>query len=103
MGPLLDSKGYGIAMRKGECAVNRVLVSPCAATASALTLSPVPDSEYRQALNLALLNLQEAGVLREMKNTWWNEKHGGGACKVRLSCQTASSNSVDPRLVTIHR
>lgn len=40
------------------------------------------DSEYRQALNLALLNLQESGVLREMKHKWWKEKHGGGACKV---------------------
>lgn len=40
------------------------------------------DSEYRQALNLALLKLQESGVLREMKRKWWKEKHGGGACKV---------------------
>ncbi|CAH0720303.1 unnamed protein product, partial [Brenthis ino] len=55
VGDLLDSKGYGIAMKKG--------------------------SEYRQALNLALLNLQEAGVLREMKHRWWKEMHGGGACQ----------------------
>ncbi|XP_072932394.1 glutamate receptor ionotropic, kainate 2-like [Epargyreus clarus] len=55
VGELLDSKGYGIAMKKG--------------------------SQYRQALNLALLNLQEEGVLREMKNRWWNEANGGGACK----------------------
>lgn len=40
------------------------------------------DSEYRQALNLAFLNLQESGVIREMKHKWWKEKHGGGACKV---------------------
>ena len=34
-------------------------------------------------MNLGLLNLQEAGVLREMQHTWWIEKHGGGACNVR--------------------
>ncbi|CAH2085118.1 unnamed protein product [Euphydryas editha] len=55
VGDLLDSKGYGIAMKK--------------------------NSEYRQALNLALLNLQETGVLREMKYRWWKEMHGGGACQ----------------------
>ncbi|XP_035449990.2 glutamate receptor ionotropic, kainate 2 isoform X1 [Spodoptera frugiperda] len=56
VGSLLDSKGYGIAMKK--------------------------NSKFRQALNLGLLNLQEAGTLREMQNIWWKEKHGGGACKV---------------------
>ncbi|XP_026736704.1 probable glutamate receptor, partial [Trichoplusia ni] len=55
VGSLLDSKGYGIAMKK--------------------------DSQFRQALNLGLLNLQEAGALRDMQQTWWKEKHGGGACK----------------------
>ncbi|CAG9788011.1 unnamed protein product [Diatraea saccharalis] len=55
VGEPLDSKGYGIAMKK--------------------------NSTYRHEMNLALLNLQEAGVLREMKRKWWNEKHGGGACK----------------------
>lgn len=54
VGGLLDNKGYGIAMTK--------------------------NSTYRQALNLALLNLQERGVLREMKHIWWKEKHGGGSC-----------------------
>ncbi|XP_022124667.2 glutamate receptor ionotropic, kainate 2 [Pieris rapae] len=55
VGEQLDSKGYGIAMKK--------------------------NSPYRHSLNLALLNLQESGVLREMKYRWWNEKHGGGACQ----------------------
>ncbi|XP_063826529.1 glutamate receptor ionotropic, kainate 2-like [Ostrinia nubilalis] len=54
IGDLLDSKGYGIAMKK--------------------------NSAYRNSMNLALLNLQEAGVLREMKHKWWKEMHGGGAC-----------------------
>ncbi|CAB3254202.1 unnamed protein product [Arctia plantaginis] len=55
VGGLLDSKGYGIAMKK--------------------------NSPYRQSLNLGLLKLQESGTLREMQHTWWKEKHGGGACK----------------------
>lgn len=50
-----------------------------------------PDSEYRQAMNLALLNLQETGVLREMKYRWWKEMHGGGACQVRA--RDARSNT----------
>ncbi|GBP47226.1 Glutamate receptor ionotropic, kainate 3 [Eumeta japonica] len=54
IGGQLDSKGYGIAMKK--------------------------NSTCRQELNLALLNLQENGDLREMKNKWWNERHGGGSC-----------------------
>ncbi|KAL0879832.1 hypothetical protein ABMA27_002372 [Loxostege sticticalis] len=54
VGDLLDSKGYGIAMKK--------------------------NSQYRNSMNLALLNLQEGGVLREMKHKWWKEMHGGGAC-----------------------
>lgn len=51
-----------------------------------------PDSTFRNAMNLALLNLQEAGELREMKLSWWKQRHGGGACKVshtqhtRLAC-----------------
>ncbi|KAJ8716388.1 hypothetical protein PYW07_003015 [Mythimna separata] len=56
VGALLDSKGYGIAMKK--------------------------NSKFRQAMNLGLLNLQERGTLSEMQYTWWKEKHGGGACKV---------------------
>nr|XP_013189500.1 unnamed protein product [Amyelois transitella] len=56
VGNLLDSKGYGLAMKK--------------------------NSPYRQELNLALLRFQEAGILREMKHKWWKEMHGGGACDV---------------------
>ncbi|RVE41858.1 hypothetical protein evm_013502 [Chilo suppressalis] len=56
VGENLDSKGYGIAMKK--------------------------NSTYRHAMNLAMLNLQEKGVLRDMKHEWWTQKHGGGACQV---------------------
>lgn len=50
----------------------------------------VADSKFRQAMNLGLLNLQEAGALRVMQKTWWKEKHGGGACKVLLRLALAS-------------
>ncbi|XP_034829420.2 glutamate receptor ionotropic, kainate 3-like [Maniola hyperantus] len=55
VGDPLDSKGYGIAMKK--------------------------NSTYRHALNLALLGLQEQGKLGDMKRRWWKERHGGGACQ----------------------
>lgn len=58
IGGLLDSKGYGIALQKN----------------SNLSL------EYRAKLSEAILSLQESGVLHILKNRWWREKRGGGAC-----------------------
>ncbi|KAH8323007.1 hypothetical protein KR074_002938, partial [Drosophila pseudoananassae] len=54
VGPLLDEKGYGIAMRK--------------------------NWPYRDTLSQAVLEMQEQGVLTKMKTKWWKEKRGGGAC-----------------------
>lgn len=54
VGDLLDSKGYGIAMRK--------------------------NSSYRNQLSAAVLKLQESGKLAKMKNRWWKEERGGGKC-----------------------
>lgn len=54
VGGLLDSKGYGIAMKK--------------------------NSPYRQPMSESILQLQEEGKLTVMKNKWWKEKRGGGAC-----------------------
>ena len=45
VGGLLDNKGYGIAMKK--------------------------DSNMRQNIDIALLQLQESGVLQTLKNRWW--------------------------------
>lgn len=54
VGELLDSKGYGIAMRK--------------------------DSPYRNQLSAAVLKLQESGKLAKMKTRWWKEEREGGKC-----------------------
>ncbi|KAI1298750.1 Glutamate receptor ionotropic, kainate 2 [Halotydeus destructor] len=54
IGSLLDSKGYGIATRK--------------------------DSPYRTPLSQAILQLQESGMLHSLKDRWWKQKRGGGAC-----------------------
>ena len=56
VGDLLDSKGYGIAMRK--------------------------NSTYRNQLSTAVLKLQESGMLNKMKTKWWKEERGGGSCLV---------------------
>ncbi|XP_057319643.1 glutamate receptor ionotropic, kainate 2-like [Microplitis mediator] len=45
VGSLLDNKGYGIALP--------------------------PNSPYRTQLSLAILQLQEKGILRELKTKWW--------------------------------
>lgn len=54
IGGLLDSKSYGIATRK--------------------------DSPYRTPLSQAILQLQESGMLHTLKDRWWKQKRGGGAC-----------------------
>jgi len=54
IGSLLDSKNYGIATRK--------------------------DSPYRTPLSQAILQLQESGMLHTLKDRWWKQKRGGGAC-----------------------
>lgn len=54
IGGLLDSKNYGIATRK--------------------------DSPYRTPLSQAILQLQESGMLHTLKDRWWKQKRGGGAC-----------------------
>jgi ionotropic glutamate receptor len=56
IGGLIDSKGYGIAMR--------------------------PGSPYLTELSQAVLKMQETNRLLILKNKWWREKRGGGLCKV---------------------
>nr|AQN78518.1 ionotropic receptor 12 [Meteorus pulchricornis] len=51
---LLDSKGYGIAMRK--------------------------NFPHRNKLNTAVLQMQESGQITDLKKKWWREKRGGGHC-----------------------
>ena len=58
VGGMIDSKGYGIAMR--------------------------PGSPYRAAISQAVLKLQDTNRLLILKSRWWKEKRGGGACKVSL-------------------
>lgn len=58
VGGLLDDKGYGIAMPK--------------------------NSTYRDDFSTAVLKLQESGKLQKMKDKWWKEKRGGGACEVHI-------------------
>jgi len=68
IGGMLDSKGYGIAVR--------------------------PGSPYRAALSQAILKLQETNRLLILKNRWWKEKRGGGACKDEGSSSSTKANSL---------
>ncbi|XP_025016477.1 glutamate receptor ionotropic, kainate 2 isoform X1 [Tetranychus urticae] len=54
IGGLLDNKGYGIATRR--------------------------NSPYSRLLSQGILQLQERGVLHTLKDRWWKQKRGGGAC-----------------------
>ncbi|GFU11750.1 glutamate receptor ionotropic, kainate 2 [Nephila pilipes] len=59
IGGLLDSKGYGIATKKGE-------------------------RELSSWLSSGILKLQEQGVLHKLKSRWWKQK-GGGKCTDKQS------------------
>ncbi|XP_004708789.1 glutamate receptor 2 isoform X5 [Echinops telfairi] len=69
VGGNLDSKGYGIATPKG--------------------------SSLRNAVNLAVLKLNEQGVLDKLKNKWWYDKgecgSGGGDSKEKTSALSLSN------------
>ncbi|XP_046977860.1 glutamate receptor ionotropic, kainate 3-like [Vanessa cardui] len=54
VGGLLDSKSYGIGMKKG--------------------------SPYKKYIDEALLKLKESGEIKKLKDLWWKEKMGGGKC-----------------------
>uniref|UniRef100_A0A668AMY1 Glutamate receptor n=1 Tax=Myripristis murdjan TaxID=586833 RepID=A0A668AMY1_9TELE len=70
VGGNLDSKGYGIATPKG--------------------------SQLRNAVNLAVLKLNEQGLLDKLKNKWWYDKgecgSGGGDSKDKSSQALSLSN-----------
>merc|ERR1719206_1289025 len=57
VGGLLDSKGYGLATRKG--------------------------TPYKELLDNAILQLLEGGTLHRLKVRWWKQKRGGGACDAK--------------------
>uniref|UniRef100_A0A2K6FAB8 Glutamate receptor n=1 Tax=Propithecus coquereli TaxID=379532 RepID=A0A2K6FAB8_PROCO len=69
VGGNLDSKGYGIATPKG--------------------------SSLRNAVNLAVLKLNEQGLLDKLKNKWWYDKgecgSGGGDSKEKTSALSLSN------------
>uniref|UniRef100_H9FTC6 Glutamate receptor n=2 Tax=Macaca mulatta TaxID=9544 RepID=H9FTC6_MACMU len=69
VGGNLDSKGYGIATPKG--------------------------SSLRNAVNLAVLKLNEQGLLDKLKNKWWYDKgecgSGGGDSKDKTSALSLSN------------
>jgi hypothetical protein len=43
------------------------------------------DASFRNVLSANILRLQEKGRLTALKNKWWKEKRGGGACQVSIS------------------
>lgn len=60
IGGLLDSKGYGIAVKKG-------------------------NHKLRNWLSGGILQLQEEGRLHTFKEKWWKQKKGGGKCSAGKS------------------
>ncbi|KAK0092608.1 hypothetical protein PV326_001041 [Microctonus aethiopoides] len=69
IGGLLDSKGYGIAMRK--------------------------HFPYRNKLNTAVLQMQESGQISDLRKKWWREKRGGGKCEASGKGSAAEKLTLD--------
>ncbi|KAK2083788.1 hypothetical protein P7K49_039024 [Saguinus oedipus] len=80
VGGNLDSKGYGVATPKG--------------------------SALRNAVNLAVLKLNEQGLLDKLKNKWWYDKgecgSGGGDSKVSLNVTTTGTPTNRIALSVLH-
>ena len=91
VGDLLDAKGYGIAMRKSRYFQIKIIFH-----LFYNKFDIFQDSSYRQPLSEAVLKLQEQGKLTQMKNKWWKEKRGGGACAVSISITSISIISPFP-------
>ncbi|TRZ02086.1 hypothetical protein DNTS_016501 [Danionella cerebrum] len=74
VGGNLDSKGYGVATPKG--------------------------SALRSAVNLAVLKLNEQGLLDKLKNKWWYDKgecgSGGGDSKIGHPCSAYREGKAAP-------
>lgn len=56
-----------------------------------------PDSPYRTPISGAILQLQEKGVLQDLKKKWWQER-GGGKC---ASTDTEATNSSELGLANV--
>ncbi|XP_011304726.1 glutamate receptor ionotropic, kainate 2-like isoform X2 [Fopius arisanus] len=69
IGDPLDTKGYGIAMKKGF--------------------------KDRDKLNTAVLQMQESGLLAQLKDKWWKEKRGGGKCTAETSSSSPAELTLD--------
>ena len=81
VGGMLDSKGYGIAVKSGQFIFFSFLLQNWIAIKSHRWIG----SPYRAPLSQAILKLHETNRLLILKNRWWKEKRGGGACKVNHS------------------
>lgn len=83
VGGLLDSKGYGIAMKKSMYKYYQIKSKEFALTSIKIIITTlILDSPYRQPMSESILQLQEQGKITRMKDKWWKEKRGGGACAV---------------------
>lgn len=89
VGNLLDSKGYGIAMRQSKH--NHLPLQDGQSSLTIFGLSQI-DSPYRTAISGTVLKLQEEGKLHILKTRWWKEKRGGGSCRVCFSADTFINN-----------
>lgn len=66
VGNNLDSKGYGVATPIGSDLKYVFYSIPYSFNTN--------DSQNREAINLAILQLREEGYLEELKKKWWYDK-----------------------------
>lgn len=87
IGGLLDSKGWVEVLNglwKDGSDFNERNPHPTSLQTAPLSdrygIATPKDSPYLRPLSQAILKLQESGVLHQLKDRWWKQKRGGGAC-----------------------
>lgn len=91
VGGLIDNKGYGIALPRSKSRTNLLDSFSNRIGRKSLKYDPLPlDSPYRTPISGAILQLQEKGLLQDLKKKWWEER-GGGLCLKTEQEPTSSS------------
>lgn len=82
VGGLLDSKSYGIGMKKSKNLIISFESTSLIHKVDIKMCSNFVESPFKKYIDDALLHLKENGEIEKLRNIWWKEKRGGGKCGV---------------------
>lgn len=79
LGGLLDNKGYGIGMKKGNNCYSSICKARPIISCHICHAVLILGSRFRDAFTTQVLNLSETGEIEQLKKKWWKTE-GGGKC-----------------------